>query len=59
MEHLSRRRTIIEKVSAAVSEELEGKMPDEAQGCLCPTNPAKAMQRVREADRLGALREGC
>lgn len=57
--------TIIEKVEQAVAEELEGKLPEEQarlRGAYAwwgiPTNAGKAMQRVKEADRLGALLDG-
>ena len=58
--------TVIEKVSAAVVEELRGLIPPEEQARLrrayawwgIPTNPTKALERVQEADRLGALLDG-
>ena len=57
--------TVLEKVEAAVAEELEGMVPEEQARLRAayawwgiPTNPGKAMERVSQADRLGALIDG-
>ena len=57
--------TILEKVSEAAAKELEGKVPAEQAQLRkayewwgIPTNPSKALERQRKAERLGAVIDG-
>ena len=57
--------TIIEQVEKAVAAELEGKIPEEQQRLRAayewlgiPRNTTKALERQKEAERLGALIDG-
>ena len=57
--------TIIEKVSAQVSKELQGKPAEEQEKLRqayawwgIPTNEAKALEREKKAERLGAVLDG-
>eukprot|EP00438_Fugacium_kawagutii_P024621 Skav207650 [mRNA] locus=scaffold2758:77333:83766:+ [translate_table: standard] len=57
--------TIVEKIDKAISASLEGKPPEEQQRLRrayawwgIPTNAAKALERCRKAERLGAVLDG-